>query len=152
MHRHADTNKRRHRHAYTTAYTHMETHTPSPSESRLLAAGAKLNAALPVHLCVPSFLSPLLPSTHLFDSQGQGDPPYNGTPFITTGTITGDISLSENFKPIPPSPHPPLYLPAPALSLCLSFLSSCHPLLFLLSSTLPLCMAPCELYCRLYSH
>lgn len=57
-HRHADTNEPRHR------YTQIYTHTSSPSESWLLAAGAKLNAALPVHLCVPSLLcSPPLSSS-----------------------------------------------------------------------------------------
>lgn len=70
--------------------------------------------------------SSLLPSPHLFDSQGQGDPLYDGTPFITTGTITGDVSLSENFKPI----HPPISLSLSSSSLCISSSPCCHPLFF----------------------
>lgn len=69
--------------------------------------------------CLPPS-SALLPSPHLFDSQGQGDPLYNGTPFITAGTITGDVSLSENFKPILP-PHLSLFI----------FLLSLSPSVFL---------------------
>lgn len=112
--------------------TRVRSHTSSPSESWLHAAEAKLNAALPVHLCFCSLPCPHpLPAPHLFDSQGQGDPPYNGTPFITAGTITGDISLSENFKPFFPIP---LSLSYSSFAFSLSFflfLPSCHPLFFL---------------------
>lgn len=67
------------------------------------------------------------PCPHLFSSQGQGDPLYDGTPFITAGTITGDVSLSENFKPILP-PH--LSLSLSSVSPCVSLLFGSHTLLF----------------------
>lgn len=71
--------------------------------------------AWPVHLGITA----LLCCPHLFYSQGQGDQLYDGMPFITVGTITGDVSLSENFKPIlPPHLSPSLS----SLSLCVSFL------------------------------
>lgn len=82
--------------------------------------------------------SALLPSPHLFDSQGQGDPLYNGTPFITAGTITGDISLSENFKPVLPPVSLSLYL-SPSCSLALSFFS-CPAAIPSFFSLPPLCL------------
>lgn len=91
-------------------------HTYTVTFSEVPAAGAGLSTALPVHLGIAS----LLPCPHLFYSQGQGDPLYDGTPFITAGTITGDVSLSENFKPILP---PRLSLSLSPISPCVSFLS-----------------------------
>lgn len=98
-------------------------HTCTVTFSWAPAAGAGLSTASPVHLGIAS----LLPCPHLFSSQGQGDPLYDGTPFITAGTITGDVSLSENFKPILP-PH--LSLSLSSVSACVSFLFGSHTLLF----------------------
>lgn len=98
-------------------------HTYAAPFSWVPAAGAGLSTAWPVHLGIAS----LLPCPHLFSSQGQGDPLYDGAPFITAGTITGDVSLSENFKPILP-PH--LSLSLSSVSPCVSFLFGSRTLLF----------------------
>lgn len=144
---HLDRNASTHTHTQThkqavTDRRHTQHHTPSPSESwsRVKCCSAS-----------PSLLPP--PPPHLFDSQGQGDPSYNGTPFITAGTITGDVSLSENFKPFFPIP---LSLSSASCALLLSFFFVfCPPATISsssLSSALPLCMAPNELCCRSDSH
>lgn len=100
----------------TETHAHSGTH-PITFRKLTACSWAKLDVALLVHLC--SFP---LPSPHLFDSQGQGDPLYNRTSFITTGTITGDVSLSENFKPF--FPHLSLFI---LLSLPSSVVLSCSP-------------------------
>lgn len=121
-------------------YVMLYTHTQSPP-----AAGAGLSTASPVHPGIAS----LLCRPHLFYSQGQGDPLYDGTPFITAGAITGDVSLSENFKPILP-PH--LSLSLSSFSLCVSFLFGSCRLLFRPSSSVPLYAAPRQRCCRSGSH
>lgn len=114
-------------------------HCTRPTHRKLIARSwsqVKCCFASPSLLLLPPLPCPHpLPTPHLFDSQGQGDLPYNGTPFITAGTITGDISLSENFEPFFPIP---LSLSYSSFAFSLSFfllLPSCHPLFF---SLLPL--------------
>ncbi len=145
-HRHPDTNEHRHRYTQIYIYRHIITFRKLTACSR---SQVKCCFASPSLRPLPPLLSSaLLISLTPKDKETHCTMGHHLSPQEQLLETFHCQKISSQFFPSSLS----LYLPPLALSLCLSFLSSCHPLLFLPSSTLPLCMAPSELYCRSHSH
>lgn len=144
-HRHADTTNTN-LYAYIHTCTHIITLRKLTSCSR---SAVKCCFASPsLHPLPPLLSSPLLVSLTPKDKETHCTMGHHLSPQEQLLETFHCQKISSQFFPQSLS----LYLPPPALSLCLSFLPCCHLLFFLPSSTLPLCMTPNELYCRSDSH